>query len=273
MTRSELPGAPRRGGMTLLETLLGVSLFLILFAGAWLIFGTGVRGFYRGSGHVSSMQDAMVLLDRIDADLDQVMVPSASAARPVWISEAGDRIRFYVPSEVLPEALGGDPELPFPQVRGVPVDYDLTPVPGARGEFWPTRNGKPIRRLRVRSWSFRLSRGGAGPRGMVWLEMDLDAVGLFGRRSFQLQRRVALPAAAAARRWGTAYAYLDQWIELDPGDGPLWPEEETPDPGTASGSASPGTTRTPSGTSAGAPPASPGTSSLPGPPPSAGRSP
>lgn len=213
-----------RPGTTLVEVLIGLSFFVVLFGGAWLIFGTGVRGFYRDAGNTSSMQDAMVVLERIDADLDQLMVSSSLVENPVWISRKGNRIRFYVARE-------GDQDRDLDAViRGLPVDYTLTPVPGRSGEFWPTRNGVPIRRLRVKSWTFRLTRSGSGPRGMPWLEMDVEALGLFGRKTFPLVRRVPLAAAATAERYGTAYAYLDRWMELGPEDkGPLWPEDDLPE--------------------------------------------
>lgn len=207
MSRSGLRPRLRRG-MTLLETLIATAIFLVVLAVAWRVLSGGVRSFYFGSSLNSAVQDAMILVERLDHDLAQLMVRSDTAGAPVWISDEGDELAFHIPAEGA--ALG-------PLAEAVPsrvVRYSLTPIPEKSG-FWPTRDGVPMKRLAVRGWTFRHEAVAGPTRGMQFLTVEVEVAGLFGFRTYPLVRRVALPQAAAAARFGEPYAFVDRWIELD----------------------------------------------------------
>jgi len=205
-----------RSAFTLLEVLVAVGLTTVVFGAFWAAFGSGVSGFYRGTSHVTALQDALVLLERLEQDIDVMATPPSLLATPVQIGADGSSLRFAVPH------FDGDPtDQPFLRpVTTVWVEYGLVKDDDRPGIFHPRRGDTVYGNVDVRPWTFEVDRGVGStdgttpmadpasvmePSGMQFLVYRLEVEGVFGRKPFTIARRKELVAATMAARYGAEY--------------------------------------------------------------------
>ncbi len=198
-----------KGGYTLIEVTIAVLILGTLFSAFWLSIGSGMRGFYRGTSHVTGLQDTLVLIERLELDIDMMATPPSVLTTPVDIENNGESLKFAV--AVFEDGDPSKTDLLDP-VETKWVEYYLTEDKQRKGIFHPVRNGYVFRNVDVRSWSFEVGQNDDADGGMQFLSIELEVDGVFNRKPFKISRRKELVAATMAARYAEKYPYVAQFV-------------------------------------------------------------
>lgn len=188
---------PGRSGFTLVEAAVATLLTLMLLAVVGVMTRYGARSIGGAEGHLEAVHAAMGCLERVEADLDRLLVRSAAdlAVFDGRFLEAGQSLELTV-------AMPG-PGKQEPVYAGQPVRY--TAQPASDGLFTLTRDGRAIPGCRFRRIEFEArEHPGLDPaRPLHLVRTRLVGAGTTGQE-FLLE---SLTAVDAVSEWSRARGF------------------------------------------------------------------
>ena len=129
---------------TLVEMMIAVVLFLMVLGMLTMLLYSGARLFESGNEAARGPEAALLLMDRLEDDLAQVLQIPGDPRPPMKV-EKEHRITFYRPSSTWSNA----------QVLvGEPASWELVPAKG--GQFHPACDGKPFDDIHIADWTLKL---------------------------------------------------------------------------------------------------------------------
>ena len=210
MNRQKRQIQKRRHGFSLIEISIALLILGCILSAFWLAMGSGMRGFYQGTSNVTALQDALVLMETLEMDIDMMVIPPSVQANPVQIANNGNSIRFAIPD------FGKSDPSKLPLLDKIPtkwVEYRLVEAKNRKGIFHPVRNSKTFQNIDVLSWKLAITENAENSNSMQFLELQMKIDGIFQRKSFVLNRRKELIAASLSSRYSQQYSQVIELIE------------------------------------------------------------
>lgn len=205
----------RRGGYTLVEMAVASFVGALLVAAVMGLLVSGSRLFSSGMGAARGPEAAMLVVDRLEEDVIQMLQVPGDPRPPAVISEEGTKLSFY-----RPDLAASRPDM----LVGQPATWSLADAGG--GMVHPVRDGVPLEGIFMRSWSLQLfppDRETSLPGWYLAIEARFPADSRFGN-DYVFRRVLHLPQPSA-----NFLNYPDFGFEIEPGMVRLKPPPEGDD--------------------------------------------
>lgn len=148
----------RRRGYTLTELLIATALVAIVLAVVFRMLVSASRLFTSGVAAARGPEAAILLMDRLEEDLLQVVQIPGDPRPPVWISDDGARLCYY----------RADPARTDPATLvGVPATWALTST--LAGDTHPARDGEVLPEIDLAGLEFELLAPSLEAERPAWL--------------------------------------------------------------------------------------------------------
>jgi prepilin-type N-terminal cleavage/methylation domain-containing protein len=139
----------RRRGYTLVEMSIATLVAAVVVTAVMSLLVSGSRLFSSGQNAVRGPEAAVLIIDRLERDLVQVLQVPGDPRPPVAIEDDGTTMAFYVPGE---NGVLSTPKT----VVGVPVWWGLVEDEDEPGIYHPVRDGEVIEGVALLGWEISL---------------------------------------------------------------------------------------------------------------------